>query len=75
MAIGLKAKIVNQYDTARFLVGAGAREVTVVQCVVETDEPTPRTFGPYEKVFDRDVSPILVDQWLDDKRRALEGRV
>jgi len=71
----LKAKIVNEYDTARFQTGAGAREVTVVSCVVETDEPTPRTFGPFEKVFDRSVDRSQIDLWLDEKRRGLEGRV
>lgn len=71
----LTARITNSYDTARLEVGGVAREVTVVQCVVETDEPTPRRFGPYEKTFDRSVDQFVIDQWLEERKRALEGRV
>ena len=71
----LKARITNEYDSARLTLGGGAREVTIVQCVVETNEPTPRAFGPFERTFDRGVDRVQVDQWLDEKKRALEGRV
>jgi len=71
----LKARITQQYDSHRLELGGVAREVTVVQCVVETDEPTKRTFGPFEKQFDRGVDAYAIDAWLEEKRRALEGRV
>mgnify|MGYP001605842945 CR=1 FL=1 len=71
----LKARITNQYDSARLIAGGGAREVTIVSCVVETDDPTPRAFGPFEKVFDRTVDQYTIDAWLEERRRALEGRV
>jgi len=71
----LKARISNKFHSARLQPGGGVREITIVQAFIETDEPTPRTFGPFEKTFDRVVDQLTVDQWLADEVRALDGHV
>ena len=71
----LKARITNKFHSARLQPGGGAREVTIVQAFIDTDDPTPRSFGPLEKTFDRTVDQTTIDLWLAEEVRALEGRV
>jgi len=71
----LKVRITNKWNSARIQPGGGAREVTIVQAFIETDEPAPRSFGPFEKTFDRTADVATIDAWLEEERRALEGRV
>lgn len=75
MAITLKAKISNSQTSYEHILGGGVRRTRVITAVIETDEPTPRRFGPVERVFDANVQQTEIDNWLDEERRALEGRV
>lgn len=71
----LKTRILNKHHSYELQLGGSARQTLVVSIVVETDEPTPRRFGPFERTFDRAVAQSEIDRWMDDEKRALEDRI
>lgn len=75
MAVALKARISNKWHSARIRAGGTAVEVVVVQAIVETDEPSPRSFGPFQKEFPAGTAQYEIDQWVESERAALDGRI